>query len=67
MIEVRAAAEVARTTRSMLVWRAEEFAEAASKGLPFYWQFALSQDPYPHIEPESKKPPDIQKWKYTKR
>lgn len=54
LIEVQAAVAVAKMTRSMPVWRVVEFAEAASKGLPFYWQFAPSQDPYRHIEPQQK-------------
>lgn len=57
LIEVQAAVAVAKTTRLMQVWTVVEFAEAASKGLPFYWQFAPLQDPYPHIEPRSTMPP----------
>ena len=53
LTEVQAAVVVAKTTRSMLAWTVVEFAEAASKGLPFYSQFAPSQDPYPHIGPRS--------------
>ena len=66
LIEVQAAAVVAKMTRSMPVWTEVEFAEAASKGLPFYWQFAPSQDPYPRIEPRSTMPQEIEKLKYTK-
>lgn len=66
LIEVQAAVAVAKMTRSMPVWRVVEFAEAASKGLPFYWQFAPSQDPYRHIEPISTMPQEIEKSKHTK-